>query len=277
MSDEASYAVSIYPDPCDRGLIDTAIAECQPHEWHPMNGSASRLFKCREALQDIQEILEAVEETQDIAKIRRRLRAIFVPMHSFCVGLIDLMNQIQSEQEIHSRLPVDAVKIINDLRTRFVRLVPYDRAGKLGKLRNRLSAHYEKSMAPHEMRELYSQTTFTEIGGWLHISLSVLCDLLKLDAYAWEADGPEPDTIITMWQEPIICVLRLQDHVVIGIENSYLRKVSPKLMVFSHVEKVAALSQFLFEVPSVFRISGFYSDTKVVWANTLSATKGLVP
>ncbi len=201
-----------------------------------------------------------------------RVIEIAVPMHSLCVGLVDLINIIQSDTQVHSRLPSGATSLLNPLRSRMVTLVPFDRNGKLGILRNKLVAHYDKDFLPSEMRHLDSQTDPTEMGEWIHISLSVLCDLLKLDAYMWTAVGPRPDTSIVMCQEPVMTVFRREEERLVEIEGFYASKMSPRKMVFVHIEKVSKLSQKLFERHSRYRIGGFTPDSPQDWARTLSTT-----
>jgi len=119
------------------------------------------------------------------------------------------------------------------------------------------------------MRDLLNSTDSTEIGEWLHIALGVLCDAMKLDAFMWSAEGPEKDTITIMCQEPIISVFRIENSRIVGIVGFYLRKLSPKWMVFDQIRKVAESSQCLFERESRYRIAGFYEDSKGQWARSI--------
>jgi hypothetical protein len=77
-------------------------------------------------------------------------------------------------------------------------------------------------MSPAEMRDLYSQTNSTEIGEWLHISISVLCDLLKLDAYIWNAHGPREGTVVILCREPVMSVFEIRDGQLVGIEGFFI-------------------------------------------------------
>jgi hypothetical protein len=112
MADEEQSGWPIYLDPYKRELIDTTQATHTPHEWHPMNGPANCLLKCREAFQDIAEVLENYKRTDAPKKRRRRLRAIFVPLHSLSVSIINLINSIQSDKQIHDRLPNKATEVL---------------------------------------------------------------------------------------------------------------------------------------------------------------------
>lgn len=272
---ENNKGVPIYRDPVRRTLVDTASESYDPNEWHPMNGPANKLLKCHEALQDILENLETYLATDSVKKRRRRLRSMFVPLHSLCVALVDLINQIQSDHQMHDRLPANATKNLTLLRSRFVELVPFSRDGKLGKLRNKISAHYEKTMTPGDMRNLYQETDSTEVGEWLHLGLSTLCDLLKLDAYMWTASGPEPDTSIIMCQEPLMSCIRVKDSQITGIEGFFMQSESPRDHVFSLVIEIAEVSQPLFQRHCKFRINRFKKDSEgASWAQTLENTHG---
>ena len=272
-TDSEKKGIPIYFDSVDRKLVDATSEFASPEEWHPMNQASDRLLKCWEALHDIDEIIESYAFVKAAAKKRRRLRAIFVPLHSLCVNLVELLNQIQSDKRVHNRLPANAVATVTKLRSHFVDLVPFDRKGKLGLLRNRVSAHYERSMSPSEMRDLLNSTDSTEIGEWLHIAIGVLCDALKLDAYMWSAAGPEEHTVTTMCQEPLVSVWRVKDSRPVGIGGFYMCKESPRNMVFEQIKKVADSSQFLFERSCTYRINGFFEDSCEDWARSLNPIK----
>lgn len=100
-----------------------------------------------------------------------------------------------------------------------------------------------------------------------------MCDLMKLDAYSWRADGTEPNTTVIMCQEPVMTVLKIENGRVIDIVGFYTRTVSPLVMVFEHVQTIASASQCLFEEYSRFQIAGFHPDSKHDWARTLTTTK----
>lgn len=270
MSKPENQGIPVYLDPIDRNLVDPTSEISDPKEWHPSNNAADRLLKCREALNDIQEVLESFNAAKASTKKRRRLRAIFVPLHSLCINLIELLNQIQSDKSIHDRLPPNTTSTITKLRSYYVSAVPFDRKGKLGLLRNRVSAHYDSSMSPSEMRDLLNSTDSTEIGEWLHISIGVLCDVLKLDAFMWNASGPSDDTVTTMCQEPLVSVLRVKDSTVVGFDGFFLCKKSPRMMVFDQIKEVASLSQSLFERQTQYQIGGFKPDDRHDWARMIN-------
>ncbi|MBC2595412.1 hypothetical protein H5P28_14185 [Ruficoccus amylovorans] len=270
MSDFQDAKIPIYLDPKDRTLIDSTSEAPVPDEWYPMNGAADRLLKCQEALKDVEQILETYVAAKAKDKRRRRLRAMFVPLHSLCVNIVEVIDQIQTDKTIHSQIPSDTPATLTRLKSLLVNSVPFDRKGKLGMLRNRVSAHYERKMSPTEMRSLLNSTNTTEIGEWLHKAIAILCDLLKLDAYMWRADGPTDDTVIMMCQEPVISVLGVKDGSIQSLKGAYLRKISPRNFIINDIISVTESSQCLFECHSNYRIEKFVEDGEFHWAKSLS-------
>lgn len=267
--DVEDHGFPVYLDSMERSLVDAASGLSDPKEWHPMNGAADRLVKCREALRDIEEVIETFASARAATKKRRRLRAIFVPLHSLCVNVVELINQIQADKKVHDRLPSNAPMELTKLRSHFIDLLPFHRKGKLGMLRNRVSAHYESSMSPAEMRELLNTTDSTEVGEWIHVTIGVLCDLLKLDAYMWTAEGPTEDTITMLCQEPLISVSRVEESKIVELQALYMCGKSPRMIMFDQMRELVGLSQCLFERKCHYRISSFYEDAGPHWARSL--------
>jgi len=263
----------IYLDPIERELVDTADENSTVGEWHPMKGPTTRLFKCYEAMSDIEVVLEDYARSKNIKKRRRKLRSIFTPLHSLAEHLVHLIDVIQSDTSIHNRLPDKATSTLTQVRTKLVDLVPFDRKGKLGILRNKTSAHYDLSLSPAEMKELFSKTDSTEVGEWLHVCISIMCDLMKLDAYGWSANGPTPDTVIVMSKEPVMAVLGTENGEVVRLAGALMRKVSPLTLISKKIQQVAELSQGLFERETRMRLIGFHPDSPTDWARSLTTLK----
>lgn len=263
--------IPVYLDPFDRGVVDFNHEGVQiGREWHPMNKAASQLCRCYVALGDLEEAIEHCLSTKDQKKRRRRLRAASVPLHNLCVAIVDAINAIQSDSTRHSHLPVTAPKDLTAMRSRFVHLVPFDRKGKLGILRNRISAHLDSGESPSEMREIAKSVDGTEFGEWINICAATLCDLLKLDAYMWTTDGPQEGLTTIMCQEPIMTVLRIEEQRAVGIEGFFASKRSPKHDVLNRIQILCSLAQNLFERRSRFEIRGFYEDdAKRGWSSLL--------
>ncbi len=265
----------IYLDPIDRELVDTTDENSTVGEWHPMKGPTTRLFKCYEAMSDIEVVLEDYARSKNIKKRRRKLRSIFTPLHSLAEHLVHLIDIIQSDTSIHDRLPEKTTSTLTLVKSKLVELVPFDRKGKLGILRNKTSAHYDKSLSPAEMKELYGKTDSTEVGEWLHVCISIMCDLMKLDAYGWSAHGPTPDTVIVMSKEPLMAVLATENGEVVELAGAFMRKVSPLTLISQKIQHAAELSQGLFEREARMRLVGFHPDSPIDWARSLTTLKYL--
>ena len=266
----------IYLDEAVRPLFDLHAAnELQPDEWFPSNGPAQKLHRIATSMSDLEDSIESYFATSTPKKRRIRLRAMTVPLHSLCVGLVDTINAVQSEQEVHSRLPKNCMKQLTTLRSWFVDRVPFDRKGKLGKLRNKVGAHMDDSLDPAELRALAATADSTEVGEWIHVCLSVACDLLKLDAYSWAASAKNEDQVILMWQEPFMAVMRIQNNHVVGLDGVLMSPRSPKQDVLERIASLCDSSQKLFTREAKWRISGFFHDEPgQCWASSLRMTGG---
>lgn len=251
----------IYLDPRERGIVDFNDESIQePNEWHPMNGAAEKLCRCHVALGDLEEAVEQCLATRDPKKRRRRMRAASVPLHNLCVGIVDTINAIQSDSDRHSFMASSVPKDLTNLRSRFVKLVPFDRKGKLGILRNRVSAHLDGAESPTSMREIARSVETTEFGEWINICVAVMCDLIRLDAYAWTASEAQGNLMTIMYQEPLITVFRVEDGSPVNIEGFFASKKSPKWDVGERVQSLCKLAQGLFEKESAYQIRNFYPD-----------------
>jgi hypothetical protein len=236
----------------------------------PWNSPAQRLWRAVSALDDVTDSLEHYNLARDPKKKRRRLRLMAVPLHSLCVAIIDTINAIISDKQIHTRLPNNSAKELNVLKDKFIEWVPFDRKRKLGQLRNKTAAHLDEKTHPFDMNQILKDVRPTEMGEWLHCCLGVICDLLKLDAYMWTAITGSADLLVTMCQEPLIAVIRCENGRAVELLNVFMRRTSPKKDVFDRISEACEASQLLFEEPSDFHITGFFEDDPAKgWASML--------
>ncbi|MFA6564466.1 MAG: hypothetical protein WCV00_21355 [Verrucomicrobiia bacterium] len=278
--DNEGKGFPIYQDPRKRKIVDAAGDKPEPDEWHPMNNPAKRLCKSVEGLRDLEEGIDHLLSASAVKKRRRRLRGVIVPLHSLCVTIVDLTNCIQSEKGIHSRLPPNSTVELTEFRNKFQSMVPFERGGKLKRLRDKICAHLDKNLSPSEMRDLHNSADFTEVGEWINVCLAALCDLLKLDAYMWTAAGPDEKTtaILCDGRIPIMSILELTEGDgpalrVSGIRGMYIT-TDPRKDVFATIMKVAKAADALFERPSRYRITGFSEDPRGVgWSSVLRSAK----
>ena len=269
---------ALYIDTLDRKIVDMAGDEDQKGEWQPVNNPAAKLCKCIEGLRDIQETIEQVNSVQAPKKRRRRLRGISVPLHALCIATRQLIESIKAETSIHALLPEDCTLQLTRLQERFGTLVPFGSKEKLGLLRNKVGAHYDKDMSPAEMRDLVKSLTSSEIGGWINNCLATLCDLLKLNAYKWSTEAPDAYSAVILCEQPTpvmsIVEVDLQQGRITGFRGSFLTK-SPRTVIFETIIKeVAKSADTLFVDGSNrgSRISGFHEDLPGVgWSAVLNS------
>lgn len=269
----------IYADPVERSIVDATGDEGQKGEWQPANKPAEWLCKCLEGLKDIDEAVEHLNAVESPKKRRRRLRGVIVPLHSLCVSIVNLINSINSEKSVHSELPNNATKQLNQLLDRFKELVPFQGKGKLAILRNKVSAaHYDKDLSPDEMREILKSVKPAEIGEWAHLCIGTLCDLIKLNAYKWSTEPPTKDTAVILCESPIpvmsVVEFDPESRHVTGLKGIYLTK-SPRVTFFETIKEVTKTTDTLFEEGSKykFRINNFHEDPPGTdWSAILRST-----
>jgi hypothetical protein len=216
-------------------------------EYHPGNNAALKLCTCAEAAKDISEVLESAWAcVEDADKFRRRIKALFTPLHSLAERTVDLMNEIQSNPGT-----TGAGAAMAERRSTFVAEVPFGRSGKLGRLRNKISAHHEKGMSPGEMRTLFGEAEATEIGEWIHSTLSMLLDLIKLPVYSWSVNSTQDGVIHHMFCEPLIASISVAaDGHIDQYHGATMCKESPRWQFVDVFAHAAEMSFSLFERPS---------------------------
>ena len=74
MNESKSGIITLGLDKSERGLIDI-VSGYQPDDWHPANGCSNRLIKCKEALQDIYEILDSYSLVDEVDRRKRKITA----------------------------------------------------------------------------------------------------------------------------------------------------------------------------------------------------------
>jgi hypothetical protein len=261
-------SIPIYSDDADWDIVDPT-GETVHREWHPMNSPARRLCQCLEGIRDLRETIDHVLAVHNRSKRRRRIRSVVVPLHSLCVSLRDLINSIASDRTIADRLPLNYSSDLASLMAFFRSHVPWERSGKLALIRNKTSAHYDRDMWPADLREVSLSVDVTETAEWINLTISVLCDVLKLDAFMWSGGGYAPNGVMIMCTEPIMTDFKVEAGNVVGINGCYVSK-SPKWKVYDALKSLAAATDKMFERHSRWRIKEFLADPpQSHWSKTL--------
>lgn len=248
-SDESTRGrIPIYFD-VERVIADAVDAAS--NEYDPGNSAAVKLCSCNEAAKDLCEALESALSS-DADKFRRRLKSVFTPLHSLAERTVDLMNEIESNPG-----KTGSGGAMAKMREDFVAAVPFSRTGKLGRLRNKISAHHEKNWSPGEMRQLFSEVENTEIGEWIHSTLAALLTLLKIPVYMWGVASRTPGVIHIMFCEPMIASIGVaEDGQIKAHYGTTMCKESPRWQIADVLIRAAEISMNLFERSSERKIIG---------------------
>jgi hypothetical protein len=193
------------------------------------------------------------------SKRRRRLRSVVVPLHNLCISTVDLLHSILSDQQIPERLPEHCGRDLTKLVSFFKQNVPFERHGKLAVLRNKTSAHYDRDMHPIDLRAVNLSVDLTEIAEWISITVSVLCDILKLNVFMWSGQGYSKDSVMIMCTDPLMTDFRVSGGKIVGINGCYVSE-SPRWQVYSALKSIWAISDQMFERSSNWRIKEFAED-----------------
>lgn len=258
----------IYLD-IDRKLLDTADVDETQHDWHPGNSAAHKLYRCVECLRDVEGLLEGGSHLENATKKRRKAKAILTPLYSLAECTVDLLNDCESNPDTVRKLQGNVTKLISQLRLLLLQHIPIGKGGLLLRLRNKTSAHIDKTLSPAEVHKLIGALELHEIGMWLHTSISVLCDLLKLPIYFWTCESKYPDVTRLLACEPFLVSFRCNKGEIVELIAVHMVKRPPRADIRDLMLEVVDRSKWLFR-PTDTQIRGFYEDDNTdFWARSL--------
>jgi hypothetical protein len=258
----------IYLDDTPRSVTDAlATAEIDTDDWFPSNSAAHKLWRCLEAMRDLDELLEDSAEQKNATKRKRKLKIAVTPLHSFILAIGDLCNDIQSNKETKSRLTGEQLAEIQTIKASFAELLPHDHKAPITTIRNKLSSHIDKKLYPRDAQQIAGAIKPHEFGRWLHICLHLILDLTKLNIYAWACRGPSDEYDSLMTNEPYIAKMKLSDD---GSELVGLNVASdsPRNAVPEVANRLIIHSQWMFKAGQP-RIARLKEDSREKW-NTFS-------
>ena len=237
----------IYLDDVPRNIADvTAQIDNASHDWAPSNKATQKLWRCVEALRDIHSILEDAAASQSKDKRRRKLKIVFTPLVSLAQGILDVLNYAACDSEARKSIGREMHRLIPPLRERFLQYVPLERKELLSTLRNKLSAHIDKSLFPAEGRDLFSKAHLHEAGLWIHMSIAVLLDLLKLPMYAWMCDCDKEGLIRLMTNEPFVVTITCEEDKLKDLVGVDIVRDTPTKQIWTLVAEVIKESRWMF-------------------------------
>jgi hypothetical protein len=221
-------------------------------------------------LLQIDDLLEDAANLKNPVKKRRRIKRLYTDLHSLGECLLDLLNDCESNPDTVQKMPKGGTKLIPQIRQVLLAQVPIGKDGLLSKLRDKTSAHIDKSLWVNESRDLLRQVQPHEVGLWLHVCITVLCDLLKLPIYFWSVNSPRPDVIRLLMCEPFLVSMKLDDTGKISeLVGTDIINQSPRKEIAELIAAVVEHSRWMFR-PKDKRIRNFYFDGKgSSWAQSL--------
>jgi hypothetical protein len=243
-----NHGMPIYLDDVPRNISDiTAETDSSRHVWEPSNKAAHKLYRCVEALRDIHSILEDAASSQSKDKRRREIKIMFTPLVSLAQGIVDLLNYAECDSEACRRIGSQMHGLIPQLRERFLQYVPLERKKLLSTLRNKVSAHVDESLFPAQSRDLLSKARLNEVGLWLHVSIAVMLDLIKLPMYAWMCDCDEKGFVRLMTNEPFLLTITCEKEKPENIVGLHIVQDTPTKQIWNLMDKVIQASRWMFE------------------------------
>jgi hypothetical protein len=256
----------IYLDETDRSIADS-LEELDVDAWFPSNSAAQKLWRCLEAMRDIDELLAESGNQNNATKRKRKLKIAITPLHSLISAIDDLCNDILSNQETNIALSEEQINSVIRVKSEFSELLPHDYKSTISSIRNKLSSHVDNKIHPSEAQKLSESIVPHEFGRWLHICLHLALDLTKFEIYTWSCKSPETNYVCFMHNEPFIVTMQLTDEgarlVALNIAKSSPRNAIPEV-----IESLIDSSQWMFKKGQP-RIHGLKEDRKEHW-NTFS-------
>jgi len=259
----------IYLDKVERPLCDPADQGSAHDAWHPGNVASQRLFRCVECLRDINDALADAGAARNEVKRRRKLKQMFVPLLSLADGVIDLIHVLQSNEDALSRMQPTDPKLLNAIKTKYLEFVPLSSDKLLRRIRNKMAAHVDRELWPSEAQALLAQAKPGVIGLWLHTSLTVLSDLLKLPVYAWVAAAKDANVYRLMNTEPFLTTFRVENGRLVGLLGVDIVSQSPRALIMQLVSESIEYSRWMFQ-DNERRIQNLVRDAAdTPWARSL--------
>ena len=191
-----------------RQLADIATGN-QPEAWKPANVPARKLFRCAECLRDLEILLQTAGSSKNKVKQRRKLKILHTPLHSLVMAIRDLAIDLETNPDTVCRLPDGARELIPQIRSQLLQISAVEKGGLLSTTRDKISAHVDRELSAEEMQILLSQADSSQIGLWLHTSVGVLSDFIKLPVYFWSCEPDGDGSVRILFVEPFVVTLGL--------------------------------------------------------------------
>lgn len=236
--------IPIYLDEDKRKFAESTLEELEVSAWHPSNPPAIHLWRCFEALKDIENLLKGTSLLSNENERRRRAKILVTPLYSLCIAIRDLCNYLNSAPEMRNQFNKVQRAEIGKLLKNFLKIVPLDKTSAIKGVRDQLSAHIDKLM-PYEAKNIFDKARNHEIGTWLHECMIVLSQLLPLEVFGWTTDDCPEGYFRLMNVEPWLVTFKLENgepNMIVGLHVA----TSPKKLVLETCDEVVKTSQWMF-------------------------------
>ena len=241
---EERKGLPVYLDSA-RNLADSTTDTVDISAWHPSNASAQRLWRCFEALRDIENLLRGTAILVSEEERRRRIKILITPLYSLCVAVKDLCNYLTSAPEFRSKENKAQRGEISRLLSQFLSVVPLDSVGAIRGVRDKLSAHVDKMMS-YEAQAIFNQAQTHDIGIWLHTCITTVLQLLSYGSYGWTPGDYPEGCVRFMNVEPWLITFALKDgrpYKIVGVD---IIEKSPRESVVEVCKAIVDTSQWMF-------------------------------
>lgn len=267
-TDSSHPGIPIYRD-IHRKLTDVTTFRKRDRDWFPVGYAAQKLFRCVESLRDVDLLLQD-GKFKNNAKKRRKTKLILTPLHSLSEGIRDLLNDLETNPATVKALPPGAQAEIHKLRDCLLLNTQSGKGQLMTLARNKIAAHIDKDLWPHEAREIVEKASPPQVGWWLHTCVSVLADVLKLPVYYWGFHSEEPNVSRVMYNEPLIVTSEIEKNGrVVALLGVHIAKKGPRHQIFDLLKNVVKHSKWMFG-PNDSQIRGFSEDEPgSAWAKSL--------
>lgn len=236
--------IPIYLDEAKRKFADTTLEKVEITAWHPSNPPAMHLWRCFEALKDIENLLKGTAIFSTKEERRRRVKILVTPLYSLCIAIRDLCNYLNSASEMRNQFNKAQRAEISKLLENFLKTVPLDKTSAIRGVRDQLSAHIDKLM-PYEAKNIFDKARNHEIGAWLHECIMTLSQLLPLEIFGWTTDDCPEGYFRLMSVEPWLVTLKLENDNPSMIVELHIA-TSPKKLVLETCNEIIKTSQWMF-------------------------------
>lgn len=242
--DEPDGSLPIRRDPTSRGVTDPASRVEALEDWLPADRVTAKLWRCVEALRDINELLEFVSSAAG-TKRRRRSRLLAIPLVSLATEARRLCNYYLTSPEWKDRLSSKQRTRVSEV-LEILGIVPLGRQSKLREIRDRYSAHIDKDLLPDSARTIAGMLDLKEFAKWLHACIEAIRGLLDIYQYSWRTNDVPSGFYRFVSLDPWLFTWARNEEGAVELVNACICE-PPRRLIMDLCEEVIGKSQVLLD------------------------------